>query len=337
MKILVVTNMYPNPKQPAFGTFVKDQVEDLRQHGVEVEVLFINGRQNRLNYLWGVFRFWKRVITNRYDLIHAHYALSGVIARLQWWCPVVVTYHGVEVLSIHSTHWLTNLSRWMAPFFERVIVVAQAEKDILQRPNVVVIPCAVDLERFHPIPRQQAREQLQLPPDKPLVLWAGEPWRYQKRFELVEAAMQIVKQHCPEAELVLVSGQPHEVIPLYMNACDVLVLTSRFEGSPMVVKEAMACNLPVVSTPVGDVPDVIGGVEGCYLVPPDAEEVAQKLLQVLQRRQRTRGRDAIRHLGNKPITQRLLKLYNELCPPHQRIPLEHECAGAPAEQPENEV
>lgn len=317
MKVLVVTNMYPNPEQPAFGTFVKDQVEDLRKAGVEVDVLFINGRKSRLNYLWGVFRLWGRLLKKRYDIIHAHYALSGIVARLQFRHPVIVTYHGVELLSSHGMRWLTVLSRQAARLFDRVIVVAQAEKDILDSPKVVVIPCAIDFDVFQPVPLPEARTQIDLPMDKPLVLWAGEYWRHQKRFELVEEAMELLKQKCTEAELVLVSGQPHEIIPVYMSACDVLVLTSRYEGSPMVVKEAMLCNLPIVSTRVGDVPEVIAGVEGCYLVEPEAEDVANKLLQVLQWRQRTNGRGKIKHLGSGPITQRIIDVYNELCPPER--------------------
>jgi teichuronic acid biosynthesis glycosyltransferase TuaC len=319
VKILVVTNMYPNPEQPAFGTFVKDQVDDLRRAGNEVDVFFVNGRKSKLNYLWGIFRFWGQLFKNRYDIIHAHYSLSGLIARLQLRYPVVVTYHGVEVLATHSAGWLTRFSRWAIRLFDRVIVVAQAEKDILNSPKVVVIPCGIDYEVFKPIPLPEARAKLGFERDKPLVLWAGEQWRHQKRFELVEESMEVLQRRCPEAQLVLVSGQPHTVIPTYMSACDVFVLTSRYEGSPMVIKEAMACNLPVVSTDVGDVAEVIGGVEGCYLIEPDAEDVAEKLFKVLQWRGRTQGRDKIWHLSSGPITRRVIDVYNELLPAERRF------------------
>jgi teichuronic acid biosynthesis glycosyltransferase TuaC len=319
VRVLVVTNMYPNPEQPAFGTFVHDQVEDLRKAGIEVDVVFINGRKSKLNYLWGVFSYWKQLLTQRYDIVHAHYALSGIISRLQFRHPLVVTYHGVEVLSGHGAPWLTFLSRNAARLFDRVIVVAQAEADILNRSNVIVIPCAIDVDVFEPIPLPEARSQLGLPMDKQLVLWAGEHWRHQKRFELVEEAMELVTKRCQEAELVLVSGQPHEVIPIYMCACDALVLTSRYEGSPMVVKEAMACNLPIVSTRVGDVPEVIDGTEGCFLAEPEAEDVADKLLWVLDWGKRTNGRANIQHLASEPITRRVIEVYNDLCPPERRF------------------
>lgn len=320
MRVLVATNMYPTPDEPSFGTFVKGQVDALKQAGVEVDVLFINGRKSRLNYLWGIFRLWGRLFKKRYDVIHAHYVLSGIITRLQFLYPVVVTYHGVEVLDC-SPRWLTILSRRVHPLFDRVIVVNQTEKDILNDPEVVVIPCGIDFNEMRPIPLPTARTRLQLPMDKPLVLWAGEYWQYEKRFEMVKEAMALLKQRCPEAELVLVAGKPHSVVPIYMSACDVLVLTSRSEGSPMVIKEAMACNLPIVSTDVGDVAQVIDGVEGCYLVEPDAEDVADKLLKVLAWRQRTNGRDKIGHLESGFIARQIIAVYNEMCPHDRRIRL----------------
>lgn len=317
MKVLVVTNMYPNSEQPAFGTFVKDQVEALRQAGIEIDVLFVNGRKHKSNYLWGIFRFWWMLVKKRYNIIHAHYAISGFIARLQFFYPVVVTYHGGEVKNLVS-YWLRFLARRGPQMFDRIIVVNRLEKEIINHDaKVRVIPCGVNFDEFQPTPLTEARRLLGLPMDKPLILWAGEYWQYAKRFELVEESLKVLKQRCPEAELVLVSGKPHSVIPTYMNACDVLVLTSRSEGSPMVIKEAMACNLPIVSTDVGDVAKVIEGVEGCYLVKPDPEDVADKLCKVLQWRGRTNGRDKIKHLGSGPIAQRIMAVYNELCPPER--------------------
>lgn len=305
--------MYPTPEEPAYGTFVRDQVEDLRRIGIDIDVLFINGPKHTLNYLWGIPRFWWRLLKKHYRLIHAHYAMSGFIARLQPFYPVVATYHGGEVKD-HVPRWLKIPARFGPQLFDRVIVVNHEEKEILNnQPNVSIIPCGVDFNVFHPMPRAEARRSLDLPPDKPLILWAGQYWQPEKRFELVEASVETLKQIMPEAELVIVSGQPHSVIPLYMNACDVFVFTSWSEGSPMVIKEAMACNLPVVSTDVGDVAEIISDVEGCYLVPPESEAVADKLAKVLQARQRTNGREKIRHLDANVIARQISALYDELC------------------------
>lgn len=322
MKVLVVTNMYPTHDQPAFGTFVKDQVDSLRQTGLEVDVLFVDGRKSKWNYLWGIPRFWWAVLSEQYDIIHAHYAISGLIARLQFRYPVVVTYHGAEV-SDYAPAWLKFLARRGHWLFDRVIVVSQREKESMVDPNdrVYIIPGGVDFGVFRPLSTTEARMQLDLPMDKPLVLWAGEHWQFEKRFELVEESMKVLRQRCPEAELVLVSGKPHSAIPAYMNACDVLLLTSRSEGSPTVVKEAMACNLPVVSTDVGDVAEVIGATEGCFLVEPDAQDIAETLLHVLHQRQRTQGREKIHHLRSEAIVRRVVAVYKTLRSPDHRVEL----------------
>jgi glycosyltransferase involved in cell wall biosynthesis len=304
--------MYPKQDQPAFGTFVKDQVEALRKEGIDVEVLFIDGRNRRINYLLGLLRFWKRILRRKYQLIHAHYALTGYIARMQFFYPVIVTYHGGEVKD-YVPRWLRFLARLGPMLFDRIIVVNKEEEAILNDSlKVRVIPCGIDLTLFHPIPKDEARFKLDLPSDAKLVLWAGEYWQFEKRYELVEEAMGLLHADCPQAELVLVSGKPHTMIPLYMNACDVLLLTSRSEGSPMVIKEAMACNLPIVSTDVGDVAERITGVEGCKIVEPNAVEIKENLLALLQHPKRTNGRDKINDLSSKIVAQRVIGIYNEV-------------------------
>ncbi len=312
MKVLVVTNMYPNAEQPAFGTFVKDQVEALRRAGVEIDVLFVNGRKNKFEYLLSIFRLWRILLRKRYHLIHAHHAMAGFIARLQFLYPIITTYHGGEV-GAHVPCWLRFIARKGTRMFDRIIVVNQLERRILQNDaKVRVIPCAVNLEEFRPTSLPEARRSLGLPINKPLILWAGEYWQYEKRFELVETSLRLLKQRCTDVELVLVSGKPHSEIPVYMSACDVLLLTSRSEGSPMVIKEAMACNLPIVSTDVGDVAETIVGVDNCFLVEPTAEDVVDKLSRVLQSCRRSNGRGKIELLSVEPITQQIVDLYNEV-------------------------
>ncbi len=312
--------MYPTPELPVFGTFVRDQVEALRRAGVEIDVLFINGHRSRFNYLWGIFRLWWMLLRKPYHIVHAHHAISGFVARLQFLCPVVVTYHGGEVQD-HSSAWLKIPGRCARHLFDWVIMVNKDEKELIYNNDsrVTVIPCGVDFDRFKPASQDAAQAQLELPTEKPLILWAGEHWQPEKNLKLLEASLNLLKQRRQEVELVLVSGKPHSVIPVYMNACDVLILTSWSEGSPMVIKEAMACNLPIVSTVVGDVAEVIGGVEGCYLTEPNPEDVADKLFNVLERNQRTNGRDKIRHLSSGPITHLIIDVYNKLCPPEFRV------------------
>ncbi|HEU5315046.1 MAG TPA: glycosyltransferase, partial [Chloroflexota bacterium] len=178
-----------------------------------------------------------------------------------------------------------------------------------------VIPCGVDLEAFSPVPRDAARARLGLPADKRLVLWAGEYWRPEKRFELVKEAIARAQLVLPDAELVLLAGKPHADVPLYMSACDALILASAAEGSPMVVKEAMACNLPVVSVPVGDVADVIAGTPGCVLAEPNPDALAAGVVDVLRSPRRTDGRTRIQHLTQQSVARRVLDVYRRAASP----------------------
>ena len=200
MRVLVATNMYPSPEMPAFGTFVHDQVAALRRAGVEVDVLFINGRQSKWNYLRGFSRYWRQLRQGGYDLVHAHYVLTGVIARAQWGTRVVLTHHGVEALGY--PRWQARLCKVMTPLFDAAIHVSEEVRRTLRDADGWVIPCGVDLDAFRPLPRDEARAQLGLSPDKRLILWAGEPWRPEKQFHLVERALPLVQEALPDAELV---------------------------------------------------------------------------------------------------------------------------------------
>lgn len=305
MKVLSLTNMYPTADMPAFGTFVESEVQSLRQCGVEVDVLFINGRRRAINYLWGIPRLWYRLLKQRYDLIHAHYVFTGFVARAQFLYPVVLTHHGVEVLQ----GWQAILSRIITPLMDQVIVRSPEMKNRLRCGEAAVIPAGVDLDLFKPMPQQECRHALDLSENKKYILWVGEYLRQEKRFDIVTEAVARVKQRIPDAEFVLVTGKPHSVIPAYMNACDVLLLVSDAEGSPNVVKEAMACNLPIVSVPVGDVPSVINGTEGCFLCKQNAVDVADKLELALLQTRRTNGRENIVRLDLDNASARIIEVY----------------------------
>jgi teichuronic acid biosynthesis glycosyltransferase TuaC len=308
VKILVLTNMYPTPNRPFHGTFVEQQVKSLQQEGVEVDVLYVDGLTSKLNYLWGFPRLWAKLLTNHYDLIHAHYVFSGIIARAQFKCPVVLTHHGSQVFQ----GWQAPVCRMVTPFMDRAIVMSLEMREKGRLSKAHVIPCGIDFELFKPISQQQAREDLGLPPDKELVLYAGEYFRPIKRFDIVQAAMELLHKKDDNTELVLVAKKPLHEVPKYMSACDVLMLVSDGEGSPMVIKEAMACNLPIVSVPAGDVPDVIGGTEGCYLCSQDPQDVADKLELALRRGKRTDGRQRIERMEIGAISRRIVSLYEDV-------------------------
>jgi glycosyltransferase involved in cell wall biosynthesis len=148
-----------------------------------------------------------------------------------------------------------------------------------------------------------------LPADERLVLFVGNPQQARKRYDIAKHAVDLLNERLP-ARLVVAWGTAHTEIPIYMSACDALVFTSMQEGSPNVVKEALACNLPVVSVPVGDVEQRIGGVEGCELCPDSSpESIASALERALRRGKRVDGRRSVEHLSETAITEQVIDVY----------------------------
>lgn len=315
LRILTVTNMYPTPTAPMLGIFVEEQVMSLRRRGLDVDVLVVNGVEEGVGaYVRGFWRIRETLQKERYDLVHAHYVFSGDLLIGQRALPgvrvppVVLTQHGPET----QIGWTPPLCRWTSRRVTRTIATSRRVEQALGLPDVIILPCGVDTDLFRPMPRAEARAALGLPLDARLVLFAGMPRRPEKRFDLVEAAVARLRATQPEARLIVAEAEPHERIPLFMNACDVLILASAAEGSPMVIKEAMACNLPIVTVGVGDTEEVIGDTAGCYLADPDAGSLADKLAQALAFGGRTRGREVVMEtLSLEAIAVHLVTIYRD--------------------------
>jgi teichuronic acid biosynthesis glycosyltransferase TuaC len=322
-RVLVVTNLWPTEADPGYGSFVKAQMDSLRPLGVEYDALFIDGRRSRWNYLRAIGELRRRLRASHYDLVHAHFGLSGWVARCQRRVPVVVSFMGDDVLgrprrSGHITlygRFLQVSSFLLARIVDAVIVKSRQMKARLRLASAQVIPNGVDLELFCPTDQAEARQALGLDPQKKFVLFPYNPAEARKRYDLIEAAVARAREKIPELEILHARGVPHERMPLYMNAADLLVLASLFEGSPNAVKEAMAVNLPVVTVDVGDTADLIGPTEGCYLVPRDAEALAEKIVEVCRRGTRTRGREWIARLSMEKVAGELVEVYAPLNQP----------------------
>jgi len=312
--------MYPTKERPSYGTFVEEQVESLRSAGIEVDVLCINGNDGIKGYLAAIQEMHNMMRTKPYDVVHAHYGLSGAIARMQTYSPVVVTFHGSDLLGeVGSKYQYTLIgafkmliSRLAGLVATRCIVVADLLKPKLWPQLTVTIPMGVDLSIFRPINAHYAREKLGLTHDKQRVLFVANPSNPTKRFDIVQAAVDLLREIKPDIELLPVYNVPHEIVPLYMNACDVLALTSMHEASPCVIKEALACNLPIVSVDVGDIVKRIYGVSGCYLCERTPEDISTKLNQALIGGRSTNGRDKVQHLSLQNIAQEVITVYQDL-------------------------
>jgi len=317
----MVTSDWWNSRGGA-AVFIARQADFLRREGVEVDLFPFRGSRRPANYAAAWQEVQRRLKQGSYDLVHAQFGQSGITA-LPKRVPLVVTFRGDDLEGIIGENgryipsgWLLRLlSRVVARRSDAAIVVSEHMKRHLPRSvDAHVLPSGLDFDLFRPEPQQLARSRLGLPPDRKLVLFVGNPELARKRYGLAREAVEIVNRSIP-AQLLAGWEKPHHEIAALMNACDALVFTSMQEGSPNAVKEALACNLPVVSVKVGDVPLRLAGIAGCELCPDDcAETIAGALERVLRRGLRTESRAAVQDLNERALTARLINIYRSVLP-----------------------
>jgi glycosyltransferase involved in cell wall biosynthesis len=322
MNVLLVTSEWPTPEQPQIAPFVVREVECLRKLGVQIDVYHFRGSMKPANYLKAWQGLQKRLDENKYDLLHAQFGQSGLLTFFPKRLPLVVTYQGSDLNGIVDAHGRQTaegrLLRWVSQ-----LVALRADQIILVSPELArslpfrksakvhVIPGGLDLALFRPFSQAEARQTLGLPLDGKYVLFAGGKNNPIKRYELAENAVRRVGAEM-HAQLLLANNVLPQHMPVYMNAADVLLLTSSREGSPNVVKEALACNLPVVSVDVGDVRQRLAGVTGCVVCADDrAETIAAALRQVLAAARPINGRDAVSHLDGARLAQQIIAVYEQ--------------------------
>lgn len=302
MKILIVANQNTGKMSP----FVVEQMEALRKEGCEVDTYGVVGH-GVLGYLKNLPALKEKIKEYKPDIVHAHYGLSGLLATLQRVVPVVVTYHGSD---IHSRGILLELSRAAMKRAAYNVFVTEKLKQIAvyKKGNCCVQACGLNLDEFMVISRQEARNELGWKVGQKKVLFSSSFDRTVKNAPLAKAVLELV----PEAELVELKGFNRHQVQLAMNAADCLLLTSIREGSPTVVKEAMAVGTPIVSVDVGDVSEVTSGTTGCYISKSyDANELAGLIRKALAFEGKTNGRERIVELGlsNDLIAKRLMGIY----------------------------
>lgn len=349
MRVLAVTNLYPTAESPGSGAFIAQQVESLRSRGIEVEVMFLDRRREGP---WIYYRLGpalrRKVLEFAPDIIHVMY--GGVMAAeatgQDGMPPVIVNFHGSDLLGENlSGLWRKVISHYgvycsikAARRAEGVIVVARHLLKALNRranggseatgktslpARTKVIPCGIDLDRFKPMDRRRCKEQLGWRESAFHVLFVSSSGDPVKRPELARAAAEWLEQKRGSVRLHMLSGVLNDEVPIWLNASDVLLVTSKHEGSPTIVKEALACGLPIVSVPVGDIPERIADIDGCYLAEAEAPELGEKLDVVYQRRARLQCRDKLQGLSCGAIAATIEAFYNDVLRQHLLSPRNH--------------
>jgi teichuronic acid biosynthesis glycosyltransferase TuaC len=330
VRVLFVTNMWPDHERPWYGSFVHSQARSLSDLGVDVDVLPIRGYARKWEYLTAAGKMSKHNFEARYDVIHAHYGHSALVARCDVRRPLVISYCGDDLLGTPSPAQpsrMTPGSRLLARSFAQVARLASAtitksEQMMLELPARLrlrnhVIPNGVDLEMFKRIDQAEARRRLGWDPSETVVLFVGNPAIARKNHALAERAVQVALARCSSLRLRVAKGVAPDQIPIWMSAADVLVHPSWSEGSPNVVKEAMACELPIVATPAGDVPERLRGVVGCHVLPGDDLAFADALLDAVSHHPCAAARGAVGDLSLARVAQRIVGVYESVTAVHR--------------------
>ena len=309
MKVLFVAS--GNKTVGKVSAFVQSQYDSLIGEGLEMRLFPVVGHGFK-GYLKNLSALRRTIKTERPDIVHAHYSTCGYLASL-----AALGTGSKVVVSLLGSFPVRNYRYQLVRFFVRRIWDATIVKSARTRDqlgeNLPVIPNGVNLDNFILIPREEARRAVGFEADKRYVIFVSNPARVEKNYSLAQEAVALLDDSA--VELVPVYDKTHDEVVKYMCAADALVMTSLSEGSPNVIKEAMACNCPLVVTDVGDVRWVTDGVEGAYVADSyEAAEIAGLLQKALQSGQRTCGRDRILQLGltTQAVARRILSVYEKL-------------------------
>lgn len=318
--ILRVLYVLPGAGEGSAMIFASKQVAAMRELGVISEIFVLESRTNVVHLRREARRFRRCVASCRPDLIHAQYGtVTACFAALLAPIPLVITFRGSDLNPAPSDPRLRCLlRRWLSQYAARraarMICVSQGLRRRLwwRRDRALVLPSGVDTEVFVPQSQTDARAELGWGAAERIVLFNAGLSPAVKRLDLAEAAVAKAEALCGPIRLVLLDGRvPHRRVATMMNGADCLLLTSDWEGSPTIVQEAMACNLPVLSVDVGDVRERLAGVNPSGIVGRDPLDMARALAELLAAPRRSNGRDLIGTVAQDHIARQTLAVYRE--------------------------
>ena len=306
MRILVVASF----NKGRFAPFIIEQADALAKSGCEVEWLGLQGK-GVSGYLKNLPDLREKIKGFGPDVIHAHYGLSGLLANLQRKVPVVTTYHGSDINDpsvLRFSRMAMRLSAWNVFVSRKTLGIANPKR------KFALIPCGIDMSELQLTEKEAARDRIGLDTSKRYVLFAGAFDNAVKNAQLAKEAIASLQD--VSVELLELKGYSRDEVTLLMCAADAFLMTSHSEGSPQVIKEAMACGCPIVSVDVGDVKERVEGVDGCFVANAnDPQELAGLLVKAFAHEGKTKGRERIIADGmdNQLVASRLIDIYNKVC------------------------
>ncbi len=303
--------------------FSRYQISDLKENEIEGKIFYFNTKIEIQNLRNEFIRYKTFIKKYKPDIIHSHYGtISAFLGLMFSKCPYIITFQGSDLNKTPSDGFFRDLfgrklSLIAAKKTDKIICVSERLKQRLPKKlqnKTEVIPFGINIEHFKPINIYKARKYLSWTTDEKVILFNGNNPKI-KRLDLAKEVEKIVKKTIPNVRLFVLEGKTNpEYIPFYINSSNVLLLCSDNEGSPMMIKESMACNLPIVANDVGDVAERISKVNNCYLVNQNVNELANAIIQVLKSSIKTNGREIIQFqdLSNEKILLKVKKLYESL-------------------------
>jgi glycosyltransferase involved in cell wall biosynthesis len=312
MKILHVTTNYPTPDFPIFGIFVKEQVESLQKIGVDCDVFYCDGQNKGFKkYITYLPSLWKKAMFGGYDIIHCHHALSAVLLTMTGaplFKKVILSYQNDP-----AHEWGDVMFRIFNLLFKRFII--KNPSPYLQKKKFVYLPNGCNQDFFHPMDMSECRKKLGWEADKQYIIYmdSNKGVRTQKRKDRFDEVITLLNsKYGWKAEEVVMRNVERSLVPMYLNAADLHLISSDFEGSPNSVKECMCCNTPVVSTPVGNVFEMIGDIPGAYVTKGfSAGDLAECCDKVLRSTQQFEGREKFlaKGYGMATVAENLKGIY----------------------------
>ena len=310
LKILIVFSGNVDEKiADTHHAFVYEQINAVKSnYDIEYDVALIKGRGIN-GYLKNLSVLKKKIKDFNPDLVHAHYGLAGLLSVMQRKKPVIITFHGSEIKTF-TVNFLSSVASFFSKY--NIFVAHHIREKLYLKPrkNYQVIPCGIDLADSKVVDKELSLSKMQLDKNVINILFSGAFNDRMKNYELARESVDLITDE--KINLIELKGFKREEVNYLFNACDLFLLTSKSEGSPQTIKEAMACNCPIVATDVGDIREVIAGTDGCFLTSFRPENIADNIRLAIKFSKRTNGRDRIKKFDNNPVSSQIYSIYSKV-------------------------